>query len=245
MKRKIWIGIIAAIVVLSISAFFVWASTPAQPDQTALDALISDDLVEVFPLSDGLYFSPVMEKQDTALIFYPGGRVDYRAYAPLLRNIAEAGFPVYLVKMPLSLAVFDPNRADSYLQANPQIKNWVIGGHSLGGAMAANYVYTHQEALSGLLLIAAYPAENNDLSGVDLKVLSVSASLDGLATPEKIQNSIPLLPKDTIFFEIKGGNHAQFGYYGSQNGDLTAQITREEQQQLILEAVLQFLSGFN
>lgn len=245
MKRLRWYWIVLLIVLIGVSGFIAWAANPASPEVAAMAALESDSEVKVSFYGQGVFFSPLAGQQQTALIFYPGGRVDYRAYAPTLHKIAALGYPVYLVRMPLSLAVFAPNRAENIISQNPGISKWVIGGHSLGGAMAANYAYNNQDQISGLLLWASYPTESNSLMGSEIKVTSISGSLDGLATTEDINNSVWFLPADTQFVKIDGGNHAQFGYYGSQNGDNPAEISREAQQDLILEASLALLKQLN
>ncbi len=245
MKRNMIKRVVSGFLVvfiIAISAFVIWGSTPARPDTLALQALESNDVVNVEKGQFWLKFSPTNQAPISGFIFYPGGRVDYRAYAPLMRAIAERGYEVALVKMPLNLAVLGANRADAVIDANPEIPVWYIGGHSLGGAMAAAYVYNNPVSVQGLVLWAAYPAESNDLSQSGFPVLSLYADRDGLATPEKIQASIPFLPKDTIWVEIKGGNHAQFGSYGPQDGDFDASISAEEQHQLIVDATLNFLS---
>ncbi len=244
MKWYRWYWIVLLVIFVAGGGFLVWAANPAQPDATALAALISDDSVAVSFYDEGVYFSPRQEAKQTALIFYPGGRVDYRAYAPTLHKIAANGYPVYLVQVPLSLAVFDPNRAEKLIIQNPHVEQWVIGGHSLGGAMAANYAYNHPDQISGLLLWASYPTESNALTNTDIQVTSISGTLDGLATPEDIANSVPLLPRDSRFVAIEGGNHAQFGYYGAQSGDNPAEISQAAQQTQILEASLDLLAQF-
>ena len=102
-----------------------------------------------------------------------------------------------IVDMPLNLAVLNPGAADKVMAAYPEIQHWAIGGHSLGGAMAANYAVNHPEQVQGLVLWAAYPASSDDLSSSNLRVVSIFGSLDGLATGEKIEASRPLLPADT------------------------------------------------
>ncbi len=226
MKRillRIFLGLIG-LALLAALGFVVWASNPLGPGETAASMLQSNDAVRVEQTGYGYAFIPKEQSAATALIFYPGGRVDYRSYAPPLEMIAAQGYPVYLVKMPLSLAVFGINRAEPVMAAHPEIQNWAIGGHSLGGAMAAAYVYNHPGEVQGLVLWAAYPAENNSLADRDVQVVSVSAGLDGLATPEKIQASKPLLPADTTWLVIPGGIHAYFGDYGAQPGDGQTEI---------------------
>jgi dienelactone hydrolase len=192
--------------------------------------------------SEWLVFTPTpYQPTTTGLIIYPGGRVDYRSYAPTAQAIANQGYLVVIIHMPLNLAVFDPNAAEQFITNHPEIKHWAIGGHSLGGAMAANYVYTHPGLIDGLILWAAYPASNNDLSGYDIQVVSISATLDGLSTPVKVLASHVLLPGDTTFVSIEGGDHAQFGWYGPQSGDNPATISREDQQNQIVQATLDLL----
>ena len=175
------------------------------------------------------------------MILYPGGLVDARAYAPAARQIAEAGFLVVIVPMPLKLAFFDAGRASDVMQAYPSITHWAIGGHSLGGAMAAQFAYQHPDQVAGLVLWAAYPASNNSLADRASRVASIYATRDGLATGGKIDASRPLLPADTRFVSIEGGNHAQFGWYGKQSGDNEATITREAQQAQIVAATVTLL----
>ena len=147
-----------------------------------------------------------------------------------------------ITPVPFNLAVFKPAAADAVIAAHPEIALWTIGGHSLGGAMAANYVYTHPDAIQGLVLWAAYPAGNNGLADRQLAVVSISGTLDGLATPAKIEASRPLLPASTRWVPIEGGNHAQMGWYGPQGGDGTATISREAQQAEVIDATLQLLT---
>ena len=221
--------------------FVIWGSTPAKPMPEVFEKVAvsgGDD-----PGSERwLTFVPDGGPPRTGLILYPGGRVDFRAYAPAAQAIADQGYLVVLVRMPLNLAVFDPNVAEEIIAGFPEIEHWAVGGHSLGGAMAANFVYTHPGSVDGLVLWAAYPAESNDLSTSDLRVVSISGTLDGLSTPDKIAASVALLPQDTRWVAIEGGNHAQFGWYGEQSGDNPATITREEQQAQIVQATADLLS---
>jgi pimeloyl-ACP methyl ester carboxylesterase len=242
--KLIWkiLIILAIVIFLMIAGFSIWAYTPARPMPEAVDALQSDTTVNV---SSGgwVTFSPSTGVPETGIILYPGGRVNYKAYAPIAYKLAAQGYLVALVPMPFNLAVFGSEKADQVIAANPEISNWVIGGHSLGGAMAASYVYNNPGAVEGLVLLAAYPAQSLSLANSDVKVLSISGTLDGLATPEKISASAPLLPKNTLYEFIKGGDHAQFGWYGPQAGDNPAEISREEQQKIILEQISAFLDS--
>lgn len=222
-------------------AFLVWASTPARPLPQVFERV--PGLSEVGAGERWLTFQPDGSAPTVGLILYPGGRVDFRAYAPTAQAIAEQGYLVVLVRMPLSLAVFNPDAAAEVIAAYPQIQRWAVSGHSLGGAMAAHFAAAHPGSVQGLVLWAAYPASSDDLSRSGLRVVSISASLDGLATAEKIAASRPLLPPDTVWVVIEGGNHAQFGWYGDQSGDNPAVISREEQQAQVVEATVALLES--
>jgi pimeloyl-ACP methyl ester carboxylesterase len=208
----------------------------------ALIALQSNTQVEV-KKNGWIEFKPKTGEPSTGLIIYPGGRVDPASYAPIAQAIAGQGYLVTIVPMPLNLAVFGINRASQVIEAHPKISHWAVGGHSLGGAMAASYTHDHPDLIDGLVLWASYPASSDDLSKSGLPVLSISGSQDGLSTQGKILETARLLPEDASFLEIQGGNHAQFGWYGFQPGDGTAQISRQDQQEAIVQATEEFLAG--
>jgi len=222
--------------------FVIWGSTPAKPMPESLIALQSDSAVKI-ETGKWLVFTPLASQPTTGFIIYPGGRVDYRAYSPTAHQIAAQGYLVVIVHVPLNLAVFNPAAAADVIAAFPEIQHWVVGGHSLGGSMAANFVHSHPGTVQGLVLWASYPSGSDDLSLSRLKVLSISGTLDGLSTPAKIEASRPLLPADTAFVFIVGGDHAQFGWYGPQSGDNPATISREVQQNQIVKVTLDFLTG--
>ena len=245
-KRKfVWLrillGILSLLAVLMIG-FMAWGFTPAKPMPQALAALQSTSQVTV-TTGRWLTFQPADLQPSTGFIIYPGGRVDTRAYAPTAQAIAAHGYLVVIVPMPLNLAVFNPGAAADVMAAHPEIKYWAVGGHSLGGSMAANFAHAYPSAVKGLILWASYPAGSDDLSTGGLKVLSISGTLDGLSTPAKIEASHALLPADTTFVPIAGGDHAQFGWYGPQAGDNPATISREEQQAQIIQATVDFLGA--
>lgn len=230
-SRRWWWAILL-IPALLVGGFVVWAEStpsPMREAEAALKAPVGTDSVSV-TTEDWLIFRPVDQEPPTGLIFYPGGRIEPRSYAPAARDIAAEGHLVVIVPMPLNLAFFSPNRASNVIASFPELEHWVVGGHSLGGAMAARFAYQHQSAVEGLLLWASYPARGNDLSERDFSVMSVYGTRDGLATQEEIMASRPLLPPNTEWVAIEGGNHAQFGWYGSQRGDNPATISRAAQQ---------------
>ncbi len=241
-RLRIFLALIGLILALFTAGFVVWGETPAQPMPEALAALQSDALVTVTS-GQSLVFTPATSQPTTGFIIYPGGRVDYRAYAPTAHQIAAKGYLVVIVRMPLNLAVFSVNSALDVQAAYPQIRHWAVGGHSLGGAMASSFARTHPGAIQGLALWAAYPASSDDLSNSGLHVVSIFGSQDGLATGEKIDASRPLLPVDTAWVQISGGNHAQFGWYGDQAGDNPASISRSVQQAQAVAATLGMLES--
>ena len=242
--RRLWqrlsVGILG-LLLLAGFGFALWAYTPLGPQPDRNLVLKSDGIVLVLEGTTSWIFQPQDGKPSTGFIFYPGARVDPRSYAETLRSIAAEGYLVALPRMPFNMAVFQPDRAADFLDRYPEIERWVIGGHSLGGAMAAKFAYQNSESLTGLILWAAFPASSDDLSGLSMRVLSLYGTKDGLVSPEEIADSRKLLPTDAIFLPIEGGNHAQFGRYGDQPGDLPALISSDEQQAQILTATLEFL----
>jgi predicted esterase len=244
-RTPIWVRLSLALISLLsvlIAVFIAWGSTPVHPMPQALAALRSDLHVTV-TTGDWLTFQPAGVQPVSGLIIYPGGRVDYRAYAPAARAIANQGYLVVIVHMPLNLAVFEPDAAARVIAAHPEINHWALGGHSLGGAMAANFIYSHPGKADGLVLWASFPAASNNLNRSSVSVLSISGTLDGLSTPDKIAASRTLLPANTVWVRIEGGDHAQFGWYGSQSGDNAAAISREEQQKQVIQATTMFLES--
>jgi hypothetical protein len=240
-KRYKILFIACLIVVVALSGFIIWAETPQSPMQEAYNALQSDIHVSVLK-GQWLVFQPNYNNYTTCFIIYPGGRVNYLAYAPYAHAIAAEGYLVIIVPMPLNLAVFGANAANDVIAAYPNITSWAIGGHSLGGSMAAQYAHNNPDNIKGLVLWASYPASNMDLSKQNLSVLTIHGTNDGLVSSKQIDDSLKQLPADTIRVEIEGGNHAQFGWYGIQSGDNPATISREQQQNQTVTSTVNFLS---
>jgi pimeloyl-ACP methyl ester carboxylesterase len=242
--RRWWVrglAILVGLVAVVVVGFVIWALVIPAPMSEAVAALESDAAVQV-TTDRWLVFEPVRQAAEVGLILYPGGRVDARAYAPAARAIAAEGYRVVIVPMPLNLAVLAPDRAGGVMAAYPEVQAWAVGGHSLGGAMAARYADLHPEQVAGLVLWAAYPAASNDLSEREVAVVSIYGSRDGLATADDIDASRALLPVTTTWVEIEGGNHAQFGWYGAQRRDLEATISREAQQAQVVAATVALLA---
>lgn len=188
--------------------------------------------------SNILFFGP-KDEAECGLIFYPGGKVEHIAYAPLMEACARKGILCVLIKMPCNLAVLDINAADGIQEQFPYIKEWYMAGHSLGGSMAASHISEHVEDFKGLILLAAYSTE--DLSDTGLEVLSVYGTEDQILNKEKYIKYKDNLPTDYIEAVIEGGCHAYFGNYGEQEGDGMANISVEEQQKTTVKAIMNFV----
>jgi len=248
-------------IIFILAAFFVCAALSACSRETypplpeALQAMQSDNAVEVSEVlveswdNEPYYaFKPASAEPQKGFIFYPGAFVDPRSYAPPARVLAEAGFLVVIVKMPNDFAELGWDRADAVLNDFSDITAWAIGGHSMGGKMGCKYLKERQypDNIPGLILWASRPSKDYRLDETDIAALSIYGTNDGLVTDQIIDESREHLPADTLWVEIEGGNHTQFGYYDTspdpvQRNDNPADITREEQQAVIIEATLDFL----
>lgn len=236
--KRILLGLVV-VSVLFILGFVFWAETPLGPAPEALSALESDANVVVTD-DDYITFEPVGAQPVTGFIFYPGGRVDYRSYAAPLRAIAEQGYLVVSVPVRLNLAFFDINAADAVFAEYPEIEHWVVGGHSLGGVASALFA-KEQPQVEGIVFWASYPADDS-LNNSGLKMLSIYGTND-MAGMAKFDETRPLLVADAKYVVIDGGNHAQFGDYGTQPGDKEATISRADQQLQVVQATVEFLEG--
>lgn len=189
-----------------------------------------------------LYFRPDLAT-DTGigLILYPGARVDSEAYAPLCKGLSDMGITAAVVQMPLDLSVLAAERAAEVIEETDWVDTWFIGGHSLGGAMAAVYAAEHQDTITGLLLLGSYPPASVDLSESKMRVLSVIGSEDTIVDRKNYAGSRVSLPAETTYAEIDGANHAGFGWYGTQRGDGEASISRAEQLEELLHLIADHL----
>lgn len=242
--KKTWIRISAVFVLamlLLFGAFLIYTMDYYRPDSAAFAALQDTAAVDVEQESGMILFLPKGESDGTGLAFYPGGKIDYRAYAPLMADLAAQGVTCVLLKMPFRLAVFDTNAADRAISALPQITHWYVGGHSLGGVAASSYASGNPDKVEGIVFLASYPS--SDISGTGLKVLSLYGSSDGVLNMDSFESGKSKNPADAAYLEIQGGNHAGFGSYGGQKGDNPAAITPEEQQQEAADAIVNFMNG--
>lgn len=217
----------------------MWWLRPFTAVEPALASMQSDDVVTVTETMTQVVLEPAAGGDGTGLLFQPGAKVEARAYAAVLRPLAEAGTTVVIVKQPLSIAFLSLGAFDSETAARPDVGTWVVGGHSLGGTVAS--MEAGDGGADGLLLYASYPA--SDMSSLQAQVMSVWASNDGLATPADIEASRADLPPSTQFVEIAGAVHAYFGDYGPQPGDGTPTISHDDARREISAASLGLLAA--
>lgn len=241
-KRRVPLILLLAVFIIIAAAFWYindyYHSTVSIADykDNSSDVLISE-------IEQGIYLDGPGD--NTAMIFYPGAKVEYTAYLPVFYKLSEQGIDCFLLKMPCNLAIFGQNKADDIIKEyNGSYNKWYISGHSLGGAMAASYASKHLEELSGLVLLAGYPAKslNDNVKAVDFSVLSLYGSEDGVLNLEKLKEGREYMPKAYTEICIEGGNHAGFGNYGEQDGDNAAKISHEEQQAQTVKAIIDMLA---
>jgi len=224
------------LVVILISTFLIYVSDYYHADESAIEASVLNAGINITNTNGALLFDP--GNAEVALIFYPGGKVEYTAYEPLLIKIAAEGILCILPKMPFNLAVFNINAADAYISMFPDVQEWYIGGHSLGGSMAASYASKHIEKITGVILFASYSTA--DISANGLKVLSIYGTQDTVLSAESYQKYQFNLPENLTELVLSGANHAGFAVYGPQQGDGIATISSEQQQLLSAQAVSAF-----
>lgn len=241
-KRKIfiWLTSIFLALALLVGACAIYLSKYYHADEEAIAEFAPEMTVTQEEWEDGtLVYKP--ENAVAGLIFYPGGKVEHTAYIPLMKACASRGIVCVLIEMPFNLAVFDSKAADGVREKFPQIESWFIGGHSLGGAMAAAYLEKNADDFAGLVLLGAYSTK--DLSNTHLRVLSIYGGEDKVLNKEKYEKNKKNLPTDFIEVVIEGGCHAYFGMYGKQEGDGTPTITNEEQILYTAEQIIAFVAG--
>lgn len=239
-KKKVKLIVAALLVVMIFSigiGSYLYVYDYYKPQQVAVSAMANTELYSVETTDFGVAYIP-KEITGKGLIFYPGGKVEHTAYAPLMAEYAKNGVLCVLVKMPLRLAVLDMNAADGISEKYADINEWYIGGHSLGGAMAASYVSEHQNEFKGLILLGAYSTA--DLSQSGLNVLSIYGSEDRVLNKEKYSKYKSNLPEDFKEIVINGGCHSYFGDYGAQDGDGTPTISQIKQIEITVNETIKW-----
>lgn len=242
LKFKLFTGI-AIFLIIVVSGFFIYVSSYYKASSLALDSLKSDSLVKIKENED-ILFEPVSNAKNIGLIFYPGAKVEASAYAPIAKEIASNGYTVSIAKMSFNLAILSPNRADSIISNHKDIDTWIIGGHSLGGVMASDYALENDK-IKGLVLLASYPQTKTNLSSKPIRVLSLWGSSDEVADLNKVKEAKNVMPRDSKFIEIKGGNHGGFGDYGHQKGDGESSITNKQQMMDTSKYIIELLDSLN
>ncbi len=238
-RRIIIISVIAFVLAVLFLGSALYVSDYYRSDLDSIEAFSYGADVKKTVFDGAVAYGTGDEK--TAFIFYPGGKVEYTAYEPLMRLLAENGVLCLLVEMPFNLAVLDMNAAENVKALYPDIDSWYIGGHSLGGSMAASHLGKNADEYDGLVLLGSYSTE--DLSETDLSVLSIYGSEDKVMNRDKYEQYKPNLPDGFAEKVIDGGCHAYFGMYGAQDGDGMPTITAEEQIVLTADAVIDFIIG--
>ncbi|MCB1596504.1 MAG: alpha/beta hydrolase [Gammaproteobacteria bacterium] len=240
---KYGVGGLVLLLVLLSGGFYVWGEMSlARPTAAALAAMQSDDHVTV---EEGKYlsFRPASGEPTLGVIFYPGANCDIRGYAPVFHRLANRGYLVVDVQMPRNFAIFAPDRADDVRAAWPNIRHWVIAGHSMGGAMAGYYAFHHQKDLAGLIIWDSYPPEQDSLADSDLPVWHIHRATLAGAPPEKFEEMRHLFPASSTWVPVPGGIHMYFGSFdgGGYKEQWTPKISREAQQDIVVTAMLNAL----
>lgn len=228
LHKKIWIatGVVLLVIAILAGAFFWYVSDYYRAEDVALEVMAQGDGITV---QDNLTILSPSYPTDTAIVFYPGAKVEGVAYLPLLDQIRQTGITCILVHMPFHMAIFDSNAAEEVISQFPDIEHWYIAGHSMGGAMASKFAADHPDQVDGLILMGAYIYGDYP----DEKTLTIYGSLN-----QSVEDHIDYTQN---IVEIEGGNHAQFGNYGLQKGDSPAEISAEEQQAQTVTAIEAFI----
>ena len=227
MKKKILL--IIPIIMILIFAFYV--NDYYHADDEANEFVNGTDNVSVSKTSNGLFINGT--GNDSALIFYPGAKVEYTSYLPMLVEVANHGIDCFIVEMPFNLAFLGKDSAGEIIDKY-NYTHYYLSGHSLGGVMASQYVHDTNKS-DGLILFASYPTDE-----ISKPVLSIYGSEDKVLNLEKYNESKKYIDNLTELI-IEGGNHGQFGNYGNQSGDGISNITSHNQQKQSVNAIINFI----
>ena len=235
-RRRV-VTFVLILFVLYVPGGLIYFSFYSNATDNALKYMNSTDTVAVSEIDQGYLFDGPGTRD--AIAFYPGAKVDEKAYAPLMQMIADAGIDCFLIKMPLHMAFLGKNKADDVIDEY-NYENWYISGHSLGGAMAGIYAASHGDKIRGMILLAAYSTAKIDDS---VSALAITATNDHVMDWEDYNENKGNLPLNTTEVSIEGGNHSQFGDYGFQRGDGEATISQDEQMEQVRDAVRKLVNG--
>lgn len=237
MKAKKILCITAAVLLLLFAAFFIYTADYYHADENTLRAVMNTSTAEIIQTDDMMIFKP--ENPVAGFIFYPGGKVEHTAYAPLMQELSEQDILCVILKVPFNLAVLDMNAADRAVNMYPEISTWYTGGHSLGGVVASDYAHSHSDLIRGVVLLGSYVTE--DFTDSDIAFLSVYGSNDGVMNAGRYAENFSKLPADTAEYIIEGGCHSYFADYGMQKGDGEPTVSRSEQIETTASLILSLL----
>jgi len=229
--KKVLLIVAGVLLVVIAGAFYIYTQDYYRAEQSVSEKYDTDEYKSESVRNAYVFYPEADADTGNGIIFYPGGKVEAIAYAPLMQQLADKGITCVLMKMPFNLAVFDVKAANRVYDEFPEIKEWYLMGHSLGGAMASSYAEKNYDKLDGMILLAAYPLNDADVSSLTL-----------YGSEDYVIDKSKLIAAEYKMIMI-GANHAYFGNYGEQEGDGTALITREEQQELAVKLITQFILG--
>ncbi len=235
MLKKIGIGILAVIALILV-AFFVYVGDYYKPDEVAT-AVYEEN---------GKSLEFVGENKEYGFIIYPGGKVDEVAYTPLAKLLNDEGYTSVVASFPFNIGFLGLNKAEDIIAKYPDVENWVIIGHSLGGVSGAVYANENPDEVDGLVFLSSYSTE--DLKCTEIKVLSIKASNDTVLNEPGYQEALVNYNEEINNFTeimIEGGNHAGYGNYGDQKGDGVNEIGHDVQQQIVKDNISEFLTNIN
>ncbi|WP_445002193.1 alpha/beta hydrolase [Exiguobacterium alkaliphilum] len=234
MKKKLkWIGLgLVGLILVAVIGFLMWTQLTYGPTDEALGYA-----AEATEVDNRLEFGD--PDSEVGIILYPGAKVEKEAYAYYGSRLAEEGVFVAIPSLRLNLGIADIDAAETIIAAHPGIERWIVGGHSLGGSAASGFALENESRVEGVIFLASYPISSMVES--ELRVLSISGEVDGLATQTDIEASRENVPDDAVFYEIVDGNHANFGMYGPQDGDNDSPLSAKEQLDETIEQILNWL----
>lgn len=237
-RNKIILGLLTLLIIILCLFGIYYVNDYYHADDNIKAYLSGNENVSVKETSNGILLDG--KGNENAIIFYPGAKVEYTSYIPLFMNLSNEGVDCFIVEMPFNLAIFGPDSADSIMQNNSyNYSNWYMSGHSMGGVIAASYAHYNPEKIDGIILLASYPS--NDIKNIS--TLSIYGSNDNVLNKKNYDKNKKFLPDNATEHVIKGGNHAQFAYYGNQSGDGVADITRDKQIKESVEEILNFINS--
>lgn len=218
-------------ILLCLGVTFGYLSIYYHADPDAIEAAYENPAVQIETIKGGYFFDG--PGADTAMIFYPGAKVESMAYASLLTQLAENGIDCFLADVPFHMAMFGSNLADDFIR-DYHYEKWITAGHSMGGIVASGYAVNHPEQIQGIVMLASYPTKK---IGDEFQYCSVYGNQDGCLNKTEYEKMKENWPGNGVELCISGGNHAQFGDYGVQKGDGTADISAEEQQRITVDKI--------